>query len=76
MQVVRSSALFKSLAVQHPGIEVWDDPDAPGGPSYFWIVSRFERGSIRIIAYVRLRDDQLERRGYDANGDDEWLLVE
>ena len=76
MEVVQSSALFKSLAVQHPDVEVWDDPDAPGGPSYFWIVSRFERGSIRTIAYVRLRDGQLERRGYDVNGDDEWLSVE
>jgi hypothetical protein len=77
MESVQASALFRSLAAQHPGVEVWPDDEANAGKwSYFWLVSRPGDGSARNLAYVRLGGGQLQRRGYDAAGDDEWLPVE
>jgi hypothetical protein len=77
VDAVRESALFRSLAAQHPSVELWaDEGFAEGGWLYFWIVSRFGEGSIRNLAYVRVRDGQLQRRSYDAAGDDLWVSAE
>jgi hypothetical protein len=77
MEVIQTSALFQTFKAQHPRVEVWaDDGFTEGGWSYFWIVSRFDEGSVRNLAYVRLRDQQFERRTYDAAGDDVWVPAE
>ena len=77
MEVVQASALFQLLAAQHPGVEVWPDAGADGGGwAYFWVVSRPGDGSARNLAYVRAGGGRLQRRGYDAAGDDEWLPAE
>lgn len=77
MEAVRQSALFRSLAGQHPAVEVWaDEGYTEGGWSYYWIVSEFGPGSIRNLAYVRHRSGRLERRTYDEAGDDLWLPTE
>lgn len=76
MEQIRASALFRSLAAKHPGVEVWPDAGADGGGwSYFWVVSRPGDESARNLAYVRAGGGQLQRRGYDAAGDDEWLAA-
>ncbi len=73
---VESSSLFRRLAGAHPGVEVWpDDESTEDGWSYAWIVSRFD-GDVRILAYVRLRPGQLQRRTYDDAGDDLWVAAE
>jgi hypothetical protein len=78
MDTVRASTIFRSLDAHHPGVEVWPDPDAPvEGGAYFWVVSSFGEGNVRILAYVRVRHDgQLERRTYNASGDDAWMPAE
>jgi hypothetical protein len=77
MEAVQTSALFRSLVAQHPGVEVWPDPDAPDASSaYFSVVSRLGEGNVRILAYVRVRAARLERRTYDQAGDDLWLPAE
>ena len=77
METVQASDLFRSLAASHPAVEVWPDEGfTEGGWSYFWIVSRFEKGSVRNLAYVRLRDGELQRRIYDAAGDNLWVPAE
>lgn len=74
MDTVQRSTLFQSLAATHPCVDVWEDSGYnEGGWSYFWIISRFEPGSIRNLAYVRLQGSRLERRTYDLSGDDLWL---
>jgi len=77
MELVQASVLFRSLAAQHPGVEVWPDPDAPdAGEAYLSVVSRFGEGNVRILAYVRVRGGRLERRTYDEAGDDLWVPAE
>jgi len=77
MGAVQASALFRSLDAQHPGVEVWPDPDAPdASAAYFWVVSRFGEGKVRNLAYVRVRNGRLERRTYDESGDDLWVPAE
>jgi hypothetical protein len=69
--------LFRSLAAQHPVVDVWADAGIVEDVwSYFWIVSEFAPGSIRNLAYVRLKGDRLDRRTYDEAGDDLWVPVE
>ena len=61
MEVIKSSVLFRSLGSQHLGVEVWPDPDAPdAGETYFWVVSRFGEGNVRILAYVRVGTGRLD----------------
>ena len=77
MEEVRRAALFRSLAAQHPAVDVWADAGyTEGGWSYFWIVSEFAPGSVRNLAYVRLQGGRLERRTYDEAGDDLWVPAE
>jgi hypothetical protein len=77
IQQLQGSALFQTLAAQHPGVEVLaDEEHTEQAWSYFSVVSRFDKGSLRILAYVRLREGQIERRTYDAAGDDLWVKVE
>ncbi len=74
---VEASSLCRRLAAAHPGVEVWPDEGvSEGGWSYAWIVSRSGEGSVRNLAYVRLRGGQLQHRTYDAEGDDLWLPAE
>lgn len=68
--MVQGTKLFASLAEKHPAVEVWADEEfTDGGWSYFWIVSRFGEGSVRNLAYVRLRGNETQKRTYDASGD-------
>ena len=77
MEAVQKSVLFRSLTAQHPGVEVWPDPDAPdAGAFYCTVVSRFGDGNVRILAYVRVSGGQLEHRSFDEAGDDLWLPAE
>ena len=51
--------------------------DAPDSDrAYCSIVSRFGEGNIRILAYVRVYGGRLQRRTYDAAGDDLWVAAE
>src|SRR5262249_44840624 len=75
-QAVERSALFQSLAGENPDVEVWADEEVnESGCRYFWIVSRSSEGSFRMLAYVRLRHGQLQRRTYDQEGDELWLAA-
>ncbi len=77
MTAIQASLLFRSLAAQHPGVELWPDTDAPDKcAEYCSVVSRFGDGNIRILAYLRFRDSRLERRTYDDAGNDLWVSVE
>jgi hypothetical protein len=74
---VEASSLYRRLSVAHTGVEVWPDEGfSEGGWSYAWIVARSGEGVVRNLAYIRLRDDQLQHRTYDDAGDDHWLPAE
>jgi hypothetical protein len=70
---VQATALFRYLAAAHPGVETWPDEEfAEGGWAYFWIVSRVD-GTVRTLAYVRLKAGKLQKRAYDEKGEDWWV---
>jgi hypothetical protein len=71
MNTVTESAVYRELAAEHPGVELWPD-EGPDEWSYFLIVSRFGEGNVRILARVRVTGDQLQRRGYDERGEEQW----
>lgn len=77
MDLVRQSKLFQSFAAEHSVVEVWPDTGyTEGGWAYFWIVDVFAPGAVHNLAYVRPREGRLERRTYDAAGDDLWVPTE
>ena len=77
MELLQATVLFRSLAGQHPGVEVWADKGyIEDGWFYYWIVSRFGEADVRMLAYIRLREGQIERRTYDAEGDEVWTKAE
>jgi hypothetical protein len=75
-ELIEATALFRSLAVHHPAVEVWpDDTFAEGGWAYFWIVSRTE-GTVRCLTYVRRKGIQFQQRAYDTQGEELWVDAE
>ncbi len=76
MASVEESELFRSLSAQHSGVEAWlDDLADTDGWSYYWVVSHPADGTVQSLARVRLGGGQLQRRSYDAEGNEEWLPV-
>ena len=74
---ISGSKLFAWLADNHASVEIWKDEGfGEEGWSYFNIVSSFDEGNVRLLAYVRLRGGELQKRTYDAAGDDLWLATE
>jgi hypothetical protein len=72
-EAIETSSLFRGLAGTHPRVEVWPDQDfVEGGYSYSWIVAKDER-AVRILAYVRWKAGDFQKRTYDENGDDVWV---
>ena len=73
ISLIEESNLFRNLANEHPGVEVWEDAEFhDGGFDYFWVCSRVG-GLVRNLAYVRLKARIFEKRTYDENGDDLWI---
>ena len=74
---VEASSLYRRLWEAHTGVEVWPDEGfSEDGWTYVWIVARSGEGVVRNLAYIRLRDDQLQHRTYDDAGDDLWQPAE
>jgi hypothetical protein len=72
---VRGSQLFADLASRHPEVDLLPDSGYfKGGWSYYWITSR-QGGSIRNLAYVRVRPGALQGREYDSEGESVWVEV-
>jgi hypothetical protein len=72
IEIVEQSRLFSEIAAGRSDIEIWP-LDSLGEPeTYFSIVARNE-GAAKVIAYLRVKSGQLEKRTYDKNGDDLWI---
>jgi hypothetical protein len=70
---VEASNLTRSFAQLHPGVEVWPDAEFhEGGFDYFWVCSNVS-GTVRNLAYVRVKPGAFEKRTYDQDGDDLWV---
>lgn len=72
LKVVESSVLVADSAAIHPGVEVWPDNYVEDGWEYFSVMSAAPP-AFRKLAYVRVKAGSLQRRVYDAKGDDLWL---
>lgn len=76
LQVVQASTLTQLLRDLHQGVEIWPDAEFhEGGYDYFWICSNLA-GTVRNLAYVRVKPGSFEKRTYDKNGDDLWVDTE
>ena len=73
-EVVRQSRLFRDMASGRSDVELWDLDSGQRTYSYFSLVSR-QSGSVRILAYLRVKSGSLEKRTYDENGDDLWIIA-
>ncbi len=77
MRVIETSSLFCDLSARHSNVECWADEEfTEGGWLYFWIVSRLGDGSVRNLAYVRAKGNELQKRIYDEAGDDVWSQID
>ena len=73
---VEGSKLTRGFAQSHPSVEVWPDAEFhEGGFDYFWICSNVA-GTVRNLAYVRVKPGSFEKRTYDQNGDDLWVSAD
>lgn len=75
LQAVEASALAHELRASHRSVEVWPDAEFhEGGYDYFWICSNLA-GTVRNLAYVRVKLGSFEKRTYDRNGDEQWIVI-
>lgn len=72
MDTVKQSTFYRSLAAEHPGVEIWTDDDPDRHWAYFLIASRFGEGNVRILARVRVMRSRLQLRGYDEHCEEQW----
>ena len=74
-EIIKESNLYKSIIAEKANIELWDDNYEEDGWVYYSIVSN-DSGVVRKLEYVRTKDNKIQKRIYDENGDDLWVLVE
>ncbi len=73
--IIKQSEFFQEISLSNDGVEIWDDTYVEDGWAYWNIVSN-QSGVIRKLAYLRINGDQIQKRTYDDEGDDLWVLVE
>ena len=74
-EIIKESNLYKSIIAEKANIELWDDNYEEDGWVYYSIVSN-DLGLVRKLEYVRTKYNKIQKRIYDENGDDLWVLVE
>lgn len=74
IEVLRETELFRAVAEQYPGVEIWPDPNAPDdGCDYAWIMS-VEGKSATNLGYFRLQgDDSLQLKIKNRDDETRWL---
>lgn len=73
---VEASNLTRTYAQSHLAVEVWPDAEFhESGFDYFWICSNVS-GTIRNLAYVRVKPGSFEKRTYNQAGDDLWVAAD
>ena len=72
METIRNTGLYRSLSKHRTDVEIWDDNYSEDGWSYYSIVA-LRQGAAKKLAYVRVKGDKIQKRRYDANGDDLWV---
>ncbi len=72
--IIRKSKIFQHISSENDDVEIWDDAYVEDGWAYWNVVSN-NSGIVRKLAYLRIKDNQIQKRTYDDEGDDLWLLV-
>lgn len=75
MKFIEYTKLYRSLSEGRSDVKVWSDDYLEGGWAYFSIVAS-KNGTARKLAYVRVKDERVQKRTYDKNGDDLWVDAE
>lgn len=76
MSRIEDSLTYAQLCAEHPHVELWCDEKSPDSNwDYYWVISHPDNETVRNVAYLRTANDQLERRRYDENGDEQWVSV-
>ena len=75
MKMIQDTIYYRSLSEDRTDVEIWDDKFSERGWDYCSIVA-FSQGTARILAFVRVKRGQAQRRMYDENGDDLWVDVD
>jgi hypothetical protein len=73
-ELIKNTETYQEIAVGRDDIEIWDDDYVEDGWAYWNIVSR-SAGVVKKIAYLRIKDNQIQKRIYDDQGDDLWVPV-
>jgi hypothetical protein len=73
--LIENSSIYHTIANGRNDIEIWNDEYIEDGWSYWNVVTR-NAGVVKKLAYLRIKDNQIQKRTYDDQGDDLWVLVE
>jgi hypothetical protein len=74
-ELIRNSELFKEISDGRLDVEIWDDEYTEDGWAYWNVVSR-NSGVVKKLAYLRIKESTIQKRSYDEQGDDLWLVVQ
>lgn len=72
--IIKQSKIFQEISSKNDDIEIWDDAYVEDGWAYWNVVSN-KSGIVRKLAYLRIKGNQIQKRTYDDEGDDLWVLV-
>lgn len=74
-ELILNSQLYKDIAEGRDDIKIWDDKYTEDGWVYWNIVSS-NSGVVKKMAYLRLKENIIQKRTYDDEGDDLWIVVQ
>ncbi|WP_445362206.1 hypothetical protein ACJJIQ_13850 [Microbulbifer sp. ANSA003] len=73
--IIQDSDIYQEIASGRDDVEIWDDNHIEDGWAYWNIVSN-SSGVVRKLAYLRIKNNQIQKRTYDEEDDDLWVLVQ
>jgi hypothetical protein len=73
--LLKHSNIYQSITSGRDDVEIWNDDYIEDGWSYWNVVSRND-GEVKKLAYLRIKENQIQKITYDEEGDDLWVLVE
>jgi hypothetical protein len=72
MDRIKNTNLYRSLTEGRNDVELWEDNFTEDGWSFFSLVV-FAKGEMNVLAYLRAKEDMIQNRIRDEQGNEVWI---
>jgi hypothetical protein len=72
MDRIKNTNLYRSLTDGRNDVELWEDNFTQDGWSFFSLVV-FAKGEMNVLAHLRAKEDMIQNRIRDEQGNEVWI---